>query len=317
MSAIHHEQQLRTATIEQRRDSWHVREEGSRAVIRAQAEELYREFDSWQRLYPKGSTRDYVTWWNYGKFNGNFYTKFYAGCALRHGFRDEGLTTGDLKVIGQEILDGKLPQELRRTLDEGGMDAIRAGRNVQHVTSLQIPSAASPQVRQLLSDVSELDGSSAPEAAATVLLSFAGADPVIQHGLIHQFKTGEPLMDSLLKALEEKSDYRRALKALGCVFCGYKGSGVQLHHQKVEADDRNRSFDLFVGTCERHHIARPGDSTDSVHAYKFEELKNDPTFWRNAFRNMALAAEAARSKRGDDHDDAPEPEPAQHSAAAS
>lgn len=41
---------------------------------------------------------------------------------------------------------------------------------------------------------------------------------------------------------------------------------VELHHLRAAPDVRFRSHDLLLPICTRHHVARPGDTTDAAHA---------------------------------------------------
>jgi hypothetical protein len=49
-----------------------------------------------------------------------------------------------------------------------------------------------------------------------------------------------------------------------------------------------------VPLCARHHGARAGDSTDSIHAQPFSALVKDAGFWMAAYVALSDAAEATR-----------------------
>lgn len=295
-------------TLEARRDLWHGEQGQLDDRGRAQCRALYRAFPDFLNLYPRSSLRDFLTWWGFGEFNGKFYTWFHAGFALDRGFPDT-LTRGDLAVIGQALReDGRTVAELRAALDKGGMDAVRLLRGKKAVTTVQIPASEGEAVREIVAAVSQSDSLPAPEAAARIVQAFGAQSPEVQAAMLHTHATGENVLDALIRAVDERRDYRARLKEAGCVVCGYTGPGIELHHVRTEADDRYRTHNRLVPLCPRHHGARPGDSADSIHARSFADLMDDAAFWRAAFVAVSDAAESVRPL---DPQPAGEPEPAE------
>lgn len=284
----------RTApTLEQRRADWHTEQATLDSKGRTQCLDLYRAFPAFAALYPSSSSREFLTYWNWGEFNGKLYTWFNAGVALDAGFNAESLTRGDLSVIGQTLLEGYPKTDVQTVLTAGGIDAVRLMRGKKAVTTMQIPASEGAAIRSIVEAVSQSDNLPAPEAAARIIQAFGNTDPRVQSALLHQHDTGQNIWDAIIAAVDERKDYRAALKAQGCIVCGVK-SGIELHHVRTEADDRYRTHARMVPLCTRHHIARPGDSTDSIHARPFADLVQDADFWRRAFVSVSDAAEASR-----------------------
>lgn len=277
-------------TIEAERDALRRRDAGLDAGRKALSLDMYHLRQRWGQLYPQGSDRDFVTWF-WGSYKGTGYTYLRSGYAQTHGAPADRWRNSELSAIGHAMLDGDSYPDIVARIQAG----LPARRPQRDVTTLQIPSVEAPAIRAAVASVSETDKLNGPEAAARIFSSYGLAPKLLQDGLRRMDSTGAALIPALVDAVDTRKDYRAALKRQPCVMCGAT-SGIHLHHQKVEADERNRSHEYLMPVCEACHIARPGDD-HGIHASKFEELRQDPDFWRRAFIALSNAAEASRPER--------------------
>jgi hypothetical protein len=250
---------------------------------------LYAMWREWDQLY-RGSRREFIQWFNEGQFSGSHYAYLYSGQAQAAGFSAHRSSV--LAQIGQALSDGDTPADIQARLDEGHPPR----RPQRTVTTLQIPAVLAPQLREIVRSVSDSDTLNGPEAAARIIQAIGNQLPPLRAALLDTEGTGRPLVDALVYAVDQRSDYRSALAQQGCLIC--QARPVQLHHMKVGHDDRNRTNTVFAALCERHHIARPGDSTDAIHAMTIDTIQATyPDFWQRVAVSLALAAEASRPEK--------------------
>ena len=289
LPAYAHVQQA-PVTLEAERDAIDQQDVSLNGQRREQAGRVCLLHARWHRLYPTSSLREYVTWLGHGVYQSRRYAYYYAGHALLSGFAgDPEQRLGELDQIGRALLDGDSKEEIQARLAAGE----KARRPQTSTVSIQIPAGQAPAIRAARDAVSLSDNLNGPEAVARVVNSYANAPEIIRDGLRGSDSTGAALIPALVDAIEVRRDYRGQLKQQGCVFCGVK-TGIELHHTKAEPGDRFRTHDRLIPVCQRHHGARPGDSTDSIHAYTYEDMADNAQFWRRAFIAVSDAAEATR-----------------------
>jgi hypothetical protein len=280
-------------SIEQERDAWRAEDATLNESRRTQALSLYRLYLRWSMLYPTASLREYVTWLGYGVYTARFYSYAYGGFALDRGFTEPAYRLGDLHQIGQALMvDGNTVQDVRARLAAGQPARLSCKTTIP----MSVPADERPAMQEAVERVSSSDKLPAPEAHARIFRAWEAAGPVFQDALLHAEATGSNPLDALMKAVDDRRDYRSELKKQGCCVCGVV-AGVELHHVRLEADERYRTHNHLLPLCQRHHGARPGDSADSIHARTLESVKADAQLAWAAFRAVSIAAEASRPEK--------------------
>ena len=279
--------QVQAVTLEAERDAIHAEDTRLNEQRRAQAERIQRLYLRWAMLYPQSSRREFITWVGYGEYHSRLYAYLWAGQALMSGFTDPTYRLGDLDQIGRALSDGSTPADIRQRLSDGQPARLPQ----RDVTTIQIPSALAGEIRAAVAQVSDSDKLGSPEAAARIIESYAAQQPALRDALRDTSATGRSLTAALVA--QPRPDYRAELKEHGrCLICGVRP--VELHHIRTDFDERSRSNERVIPLCTRHHAARPGDDTDSIHARPLESYRDDAAFWRSAFEAVADAAEATR-----------------------
>lgn len=278
-------------TIEAERDALRRRDAGLDAGRKALSLDMYHLRQRWGQLYPQGSDRDFVTWF-FGEYSGTGYTYLRSGYAQAHGVPADKWRNSRLASIGHAMLDGDSYPDIVARIQAG----LPARRPQREMTTLQIPSVEAPAIRAAIASVSETDKINGPEAAARIFNGYGLAPKLLQDGLRRMDSTGAALIPALVDAVDTRKDYRGPLAQQGCLFCG--AHPVELHHIKVGYDDRNRTHAVLAPLCTRHHVARPGDHTDAIHAMTIDDIEaRYPDFWKREALALSNAAEASRPER--------------------
>ncbi|KQR22907.1 hypothetical protein ASF71_06990 [Deinococcus sp. Leaf326] len=252
-------------SLEDRRELIHQQVATLRRDRVALADEVARLYADWSKLYPGSSTADFIRWHEYGAatVDRSWYTYLQAGQARQH-VRLPDTRMGFWTDVHKALGGGVTPAEVQLAYQLGGVEAVRALKPKRETTTLSIPSALAPEIREGIRAASNSDGPSAEDNAAVLQAHFSLPASVQRAGMAQQ-ATGQDFTSALAEAAETRRDVRAWLAEQGCIVPGCGVKPVQLHHLRVFPDVRFRTYELVIPCCQRHHIARPGDTTDAAH----------------------------------------------------
>ncbi|GGI86993.1 hypothetical protein [Deinococcus wulumuqiensis] len=288
MSEITHPAPAQSLSLEERRDRLSLQDATLTTQRKVFARDLHKLKKDWGLLYPKGTARQFILWFCQGEYQARLYSYLDAGAAAAHGLDDEHLHFGELAERGKRLLAGESPEEIR---------AAPAARS--ETTTIRLNRETADALALVTSEMSEADNLTRQEQVEVAVTAFVAAGETVQRAMVRAANTGENPLDALVRAIDDRRDYRAVLKRQPCSSCGYSGPDIELHHLRLEANERYRTHDYLTPLCGRCHTARPGDSTDSIHARPLADLLNDAAFWRNSFRAVSTAAEATRQAEKD------------------
>lgn len=254
----------RAPTLEDRREAITQTDHSQNEMRKAQAHEVHKLRLSWGLLYPRSSTREFITWLGYGEFHSRWYGYLRAGLAREAGLDVAGLLFGTLTAYGERLEHGELPADI----------LSGAPSKVPEKTSIRVTRETADALDATFAELSESDARlTRQDALETTVQAFAHAPPAIRRALVHSAATGENPLDALIRAVDERRDWRAWLSRQPCAVpaCGVKP--VELHHVRVGANDRYRTNEVLLPCCTRHHIARPGDATDAAHTGQDEWVR--------------------------------------------
>lgn len=254
-------------SLEDRREIIHQQAATLRRDRVALADEVARLYADWGRLYPGSSMADFIRWHEHGAadVDRSWYNYLHAGMARQRVALPE-TRMGFWKDVHGALVGGVPPAEIQLAYQDGGAEAVRALKPRRETTTLSIPTAVAEEIREGIRAASNFDGPAA-ETNASVLMAHFALPASVQRAGMAQAETGQDFTSALVEAAEVRRDVRKYLVAHGCLVpgCGVK-VGIQLHHLRLFPDVRFRTYDVVIPVCPRHHIARPGDITDAVHA---------------------------------------------------
>lgn len=244
----------RTETLEERRDAVARMDNDQNEARKRQAAEVHALRLAWGLLYPRSSTRDFITWIGYGEYQGRWYGYLRAGLAHAAGLDRAGLLFGTLTAYGERLEHGELPAEILSGTPS----------KVPEKTSIRVTRETAEALDATFAELSEADTRlTRQDALETTVQAFAAAPAAIRRALVHSAATGENPLDALIRAVDERRDWKNWLSRQPCAVCGVRP--VELHHVRVGANDRYRTHEVLLPVCTRHHVARPGDGTDAAH----------------------------------------------------
>lgn len=258
-------------SLEQRRDALLAQDHTLAQARKGMALDAWRLRLAWGLLYPRSSTRQFVIWLGQGEYQGRWYSYLAAGLAKERGLDNPALSFGELAARGERLQAGETPEQVRT------QPAPLSGE-----TSIRVSRETATALDQTFAELSESDTHlTRQDALETAVGAFAHAPALIRRALVHARETGENPLDALVKAVDERRNWRGWLAQQPCMACGVRP--VELHHVRVGADDRSRTNEVLAPVCTRHHIARAGDSADAAHsgqaAWIERHFGSAETFW--------------------------------------
>lgn len=270
-------------SLEERREQLQLHDESLTAQRKAHAREVHKLYEDWRLLYPRGTRRQFILWFCHGEYQARFYTVLEAGHAAVNGLDNEALQFGELAERGRRHLAGETIEAILNS------PAVKP-----ETTTIRLNRETADALAEVVADVSEADNLTRQEQVEVAVTAFVAADPTMRRALVHAAGTGENPLDALIRAVDNRKDYRAELKRQPCARCGVVTLDAELHHLRFQHDERYRTHDHLTVLCRRCHTARPGDHTDSIHAQPLADVLEDAAFWRNSFRAVSAAAEATR-----------------------